>query len=180
MADRQPLGPATLGMRRLAIFDPAHGRQPMVSPEGRFTLIFNGAIYNHRQLRAELQRSGWNFRTDCDTEVLLAAFHRWGEGCVARLRGMFAFAVWDRDQEFLFLARDPFGIKPLYVHHTRQHLAFASELNALLASGLTPAELDPISVADYLAWLSVPAPAPSTATSSACAPAKSPAFLKAV
>lgn len=152
------IGPATLGMRRLAIFDPANGRQPMQSPDGRLTLIFNGAIYNHRQLRAELHRGGWNFRTDCDTEVLLAAFHRWGEGCVARLRGMFAFAVWDRDQESLFLARDPFGIKPLYLHHTRQHLAFASELNALLASGLTPGDLDPISVADYLAWFSVPAP----------------------
>jgi asparagine synthase (glutamine-hydrolysing) len=149
---------ATLGMRRLAIFDPANGHQPMVSPDARFTLVFNGAIYNFRVLRDELSGGGWHFRTDCGTEVLLAAFVRWGEACVGRLRGMFAFAVWDEHERTLFLARDPFGIKPLYYRHDGERLPFASELNALLAAGVFPAELDPVSVADFLGWFAVPAP----------------------
>jgi asparagine synthase (glutamine-hydrolysing) len=95
-------GDATLGMRRLAIFDPANGHQPMMSPDGRFTLIFNGAIYNFHALRDELAAAGdWAFRTQCDTEVLLAAFARWGERCLTRLRGMFAFAVWDAQEQSL-------------------------------------------------------------------------------
>ncbi|MFZ4696316.1 MAG: asparagine synthetase B, partial [Verrucomicrobiia bacterium] len=105
---------ATLGMRRLAIFDPANGHQPMVSPDGRFTLVFNGALYNFRALRDELAGGDWSFRTNCDTEVLLAAYARWGAACLKRFRGMFAFAVWDNREHELFLARDPFGIKPLY------------------------------------------------------------------
>ena len=148
----------TLGMRRLAIFDPANGHQPMSSPDGRHTLIFNGAIYNHRALRDELSATGWAFRTHCDTEVLLAAFGRWGERCLGRLRGMFAFAVWDESERTLFLARDPFGIKPLYYRQDGGRLIFASELNALIASGVSDAAIDPLSVADYLAWLAVPAP----------------------
>jgi asparagine synthase (glutamine-hydrolysing) len=150
-------GEANLGMRRLAIFDPANGHQPMVTPDGRYTLIFNGAIYNHRALRAELE-GGWTFRTHCDTEVLLAAFARWGEACLGRLRGMYAFAVWDAADDRLFLARDPFGIKPLYYRQDGRRLLFASELNALIASGAAPAEIDPRGVADYLAWFAVPAP----------------------
>lgn len=152
------VGAATLGMRRLAIFDPTNGHQPMRSPDGRFTLIFNGAIYNFRALRDELAGAHWQFRTACDTEVLLAAFARWGADCLSRLRGMFAFAVWDAHAQSLFLARDPFGIKPLYYRHDGARLLFASEINGLLASGLVRAELDGISVCDYLAWLAVPAP----------------------
>ncbi len=152
------VGPATLGMRRLAIFDPANGKQPMRSPDGRFSLIFNGAIYNFRALREELAGTHWQFRTNCDTEVLLAAFARWGAECLSRLRGMFAFAVWDAHEQSLFLARDPFGIKPLYYRHDGRRLLFASELNGLIASGLVPAELDPVAVGDYLGWLAVPAP----------------------
>src|ERR1035437_671561 len=151
-------GVATLGMRRLAVFDPTNGHQPMVSPDGRHTLVFNGAIYNFRALRDELAGGGWSFRTNCDTEVLLAAFARWGDRCLARLRGMFAFAVWDAQEQSLFLARDPFGIKPLYYRHEGTRLLFASELNALLASGAVTTEIDPLSVADYLAWFAVPAP----------------------
>ncbi len=149
---------ATLGMRRLAIFDPANGHQPMHSADGRFTLIFNGAIYNFRALRDELAAAGWAFRTQCDTEVLLAAYATWGERCLPRLRGMFAFAVWDNRERTLFLARDPFGIKPLYYRHDGSRLLFASELNALVAAHAFAATIDPLSVADYLAWLSVPAP----------------------
>lgn len=152
------LGPATLGMRRLAIFDPANGHQPMQSPDGRWTIVFNGAIYNFRALRDELAGSGWGFRTDCDTEVLLAAFAHWGERCLDRLRGMFAFAVWDHREQGLFLARDPFGIKPLYLQQRGAQLLFASELRALHAGNSGAREIDPAAVADYLAWLAVPAP----------------------
>ena len=151
-------GDATLGMRRLAIFDPANGHQPICSPDGRFTLVFNGAIYNFHALRTELAATGWAFRTQCDTEVLLAAYAHWGEQCLGRLRGMFAFAVWDQQEQSLFLARDPFGIKPLYFRHDGTRLLLASELNALLAAAAFPAEIDPLSVADYLAWFAVPAP----------------------
>ncbi len=149
---------ATLGMRRLAIFDPANGHQPIRSPDGRFTLVFNGAIYNFRALRDELTGHGWTFRTNCDTEVLLAAYAVWAEACLPRLRGMFAFAVWDDRDRTLFLARDPFGIKPLYYRHDGPRLLFGSELNALIASATFSAEIDPLSVADYLAWFAVPAP----------------------
>jgi asparagine synthase (glutamine-hydrolysing) len=148
---------ATIGMRRLAIFDPANGQQPMRTPDGRLTLVFNGAIYNYRELRAELAAT-WSFRTECDTEVLLAAYARWGGECVRRLRGMFAFAVWNESERTLFLARDPLGIKPFYYRHDGATLAFASELNALLAGGTFAPSIDPGSVNDYLGWLAVPAP----------------------
>ncbi len=154
------LGPATLGMRRLAIIDPAGGHQPVASACGRYHLVFNGCIYNHRELRAELAAGGYPFRTQCDTEVLLAAYVRWGEDCLPRLRGMFAFAVWDGQERRLFLARDPFGIKPLYYCHdaTVDRIAFASELNALLAGCPATPRIDAHAVAEYLAYFAVPAP----------------------
>jgi asparagine synthase (glutamine-hydrolysing) len=152
-------GPASLGMCRLAIIDPAHGHQPMISPDGRFSLIFNGAIYNYRELQAGLAARGWNFRTDCDTEVLLAGFALDGAACLRQLRGMFAFAIWDAREQKLFAARDPLGIKPLYYARLPEAgVVFASELNALLASGRVLREIDPVSVSEYLAWFSVPAP----------------------
>ncbi|HEY1763631.1 MAG TPA: asparagine synthase (glutamine-hydrolyzing), partial [Opitutaceae bacterium] len=152
------IGPATIGMRRLAIFDPANGHQPMVTPDGRYTLVFNGAIYNYRTLQADLEGLGFVFRTHCDTEVLLAALAHWGEKALARLRGMFAFALWDAFDQSLLAARDPFGIKPFYYRHDGGRFLFASEVSALLASGMVPAEVDPESVAEYLAWFAVPAP----------------------
>ncbi|AOS45756.1 Asparagine synthetase [glutamine-hydrolyzing] 1 [Lacunisphaera limnophila] len=152
-------GDVTLGMCRLAIFDPANGRQPTTTPDGRFTIVFNGAIYNHRELRTGLEAEGWTFRTHCDTEVLLAAYARYGADCLPRLRGMFAFAVWDTREHTLFAARDPLGIKPLYYARLRDTgLVFASELNALLAGGQIAREIDPAAVGEYLAWFSVPAP----------------------
>jgi asparagine synthase (glutamine-hydrolysing) len=151
-------GPATIGMRRLAIFDPANGHQPMTTPDGRHTIVFNGAIYNFRILQAELESAGWTFRTRCDTEILLAALAQWGQAALNRLRGMFAFALWDASDDSLLLARDPFGIKPLYFTQIGQRLSFASEISALIASGVIDAEIDPVAVADYLAWLAVPAP----------------------
>lgn len=149
---------ASLGMARLAIIDPAHGHQPMTSPDGRFHLVFNGAIYNHRELRASLEPE-WTFRTQCDTEVLLAAFVRYGANCLEKLRGMFAFAVWDTFEQTLFAARDGLGIKPFYyARRADRSLVFASELNALFASRLIDREIDATSVGEYLAWFSVPAP----------------------
>ncbi len=152
-------GPATLGMRRLAIFDPANGHQPMSTPDGRWHIVFNGAIYNFRELRTRLESAGRVFRTQCDTEILLGAVAEWGEAALPRLRGMFAFAAWDAREQTLLLARDPFGIKPLYYSlGLGGSLLFASELNALLASGHVSATPDPAAAAAYLAWLAVPAP----------------------
>ena len=155
-------GAATLGMRRLAIFDPQHGHQPMHTSDGRFHLIFNGAIYNFKALRAELAGQGHTFQTDCDTEVLLAALVEYGEAALPKLRGMFAFALWDTLDQSLFFARDPFGIKPLYYAPpcaaTGDLLVFASELRALLASGVVSTDVDPVAVSDSLAYLAVPAP----------------------
>lgn len=150
-------GDATLGMARLAIIDPAKGRQPMRA--GRHVLVFNGAIYNYRELKAELARSGWEFRTDGDTEVLLAAYATWGRDCLPRLRGMFAFAVWDAAARSLFAARDGLGIKPLYYSRLPNGgLALGSEVKVLLASGLIEREVDPAAVGEYLARFSVAAP----------------------
>lgn len=150
---------ATLGIRRLAIFDTANGHQPMVTSDGRFTLVFNGAIYNFRELGAELAALGWTFRTRCDTEVLLAALTQWQTQCLTKLRGMFAFALWDNVERQLTLARDPFGIKPLYYHWRDDgSLLFASELNALLSSRSLPVEIEPRAVSAYLSYLAVPAP----------------------
>jgi asparagine synthase (glutamine-hydrolysing) len=152
-------GDATLGICRLAIIDPANGHQPMTSPDGRLTAVFNGAIYNYRELQPDLAARGWSFRTNCDTEVLLAAFAHHGPACLPRLRGMFAFAVWDARERTLFAARDPLGIKPLYYARLPDTgVVFASEINALLASRQVAREIDPASVGEYLAWFSVPAP----------------------
>jgi hypothetical protein len=111
-------GAAGLGHTRLAIIDPAHGHQPMASDDGRVAVTYNGELYNFRELRAELERAGHRFRTTSDTEVVLHAWIEWQERCVERFRGMFAFAIVDRDRELVFLARDHFGIKPLVYFST--------------------------------------------------------------
>jgi len=122
-----------LGHRRLAILDlsPA-GHQPMQSPDGRLVLVFNGEIYNFQELRVELESLGHAFRSRTDTEVLLAAYRQWGDACVHRLNGMFAFAVWDVHENRLFLARDRYGIKPLYYRFAGRVLLFASEVKSIL------------------------------------------------
>lgn len=152
-------GPATLGMRRLAIFDPANGRQPMSSPDGRHHLVFNGALYNFRELRPGYAARGWVFHTDCDTEVLLAALALDGESALPALRGMFAFAWWDATERTLLLARDALGVKPLYYYtDTAGRLLFASEIRALRASRAVPGDIDPAAAADFLRRLAIPAP----------------------
>ena len=125
-----PDGSVGLGHVRLAIIDVEAGAQPMSSEDGRYTIIFNGEIYNYIELRAEL--GGEGFRTRSDTEVVLRAFQRWGPECLSGLRGMFAIAIWDSVEQKLFLARDRFGIKPLYWAKTSVGLYFASEIKALL------------------------------------------------
>ncbi|MBX9930359.1 MAG: asparagine synthase (glutamine-hydrolyzing) [Methylobacterium sp.] len=119
--------------RRLSIIDAAGGHQPMASADGAITLTFNGEIYNYVELREELRRLGHDFRTGSDTEVLIEAYRAWGEKCVSRLRGMFAFALFDAANQSVLMARDPFGKKPLFLSQTRGRIAFASEISALTA-----------------------------------------------
>ena len=146
-----------LGHVRLSIIDLAGSPQPMVSADGQAVLVFNGEIYNYRELREELRAAGAQFRTDGDSEVILAAWQRWGVDCLPRLHGMFAFALYDCIERTLFLARDRLGVKPLfYARLSDGSLAFASELKGLLAHPLLRRELDPLAIEDYLAWGYVP------------------------
>jgi asparagine synthase (glutamine-hydrolysing) len=148
-----------LGHRRLAILDlDVRANQPMVSADGRYAIVFNGEIYNFRELCQELEADGIVFCTTSDTEVLLTLFAREGERMLPRLRGMFAFAIWDTQSRELFLARDPYGIKPLYYTRTKDGLLFASQVKALLASGLVSLEREPAGLAGFYLWGSVPEP----------------------
>ncbi len=147
-----------LAHRRLSIVDLSPlGRQPMATPDGRYHVVFNGEIYNFRALRAELEGRGHRFRSECDTEVLLYGYREWGRGLLPRLRGMYAFALWDEVLGELLLARDPLGIKPLYWSADGGRLAFASEIRPLRALARSGA-VDPQGVASYLTWGSIPAP----------------------
>lgn len=150
--------PCSLGHRRLAIIDLNTGAQPMTTPDGRFGLIYNGEVYNFRQLRGELESLGDVFTTQSDTEVLLRACARWGRQALTRLRGMFAFALWDARAQTLLLARDRLGLKPLYYAIVGERLLFGSEIKALLAHPGVSRELNPQAVDDYLTYLYVPAP----------------------
>ena len=148
-----------LGHRRLAILDlDARANQPMVSGSGRYVIVFNGEIYNFRALRRDLEADGVSFCTTSDTEVLLALYARDGERMLPKLRGMFAFAIWDTTARELLLARDPYGIKPLYYAQTPQGFIFASQVKALLASGWVSQELEPAGLAGFYLWGSVPEP----------------------
>src|SRR5579863_4607909 len=138
------LASVALGHRRLAILDLAPtGAQPMVTPDGRFAMTYNGEIYNYVELREELERGGWRFRSTGDTEVLLAGWATWGAGVLRRLTGMFALCVVDFAAGRAFLARDPFGIKPLFIAQVGTSLLFASEIGALLVRGGVSAKLEP-------------------------------------
>lgn len=147
-----------LGHLRLAIVDLATGNQPMASRDSRFTIVFNGEIYNYIELRDELKALGHSFCTASDTEVLLAAYAHWGGGCLGRFRGMFAFAIWDEVEQSLFLARDPLGKKPLFYLHKGREFAFGSEFAALCAHPEFDAAVNPWAVAQYLMYKYVPGP----------------------
>lgn len=154
-----PDGPVGLGHRRLAIIDLATGDQPMHSPDGRAVLVYNGETYNYFLLRRELLAEGATFRTSSDTEVLLVAWQRWGPAMLHRLRGMFAFALWDKDRETLFLARDRLGIKPLYYAILADGaVLFGSEPKALLPCREVDRGLDLTSLDAYLDLYYVPPP----------------------
>ena len=155
------------GHRRLSIIDTSSaGHEPMFSHDGRLVLTFNGEIYNYRELREELAAKGHQFRTQTDIEVLLTAWQEWGEASLARLNGMFAFALWDEKERALFLVRDHVGIKPLYYAQCQKpdreggqrSFLFASEVKSILASGLIKAELDHESLHQFLTFLWVPDP----------------------
>jgi asparagine synthase (glutamine-hydrolysing) len=151
-------GPVALAARRLAIIDIPGGDQPITGADGRVTVVQNGEIYNHEPLRRELERRGHRFQTRSDTEVLLNLYEEHGLGFLERLRGMFALALWDRDEERLVLARDAFGIKPLYYWEHGHELSFASELRALACQPGFPREIDTDAVEAYLAFNSIPGP----------------------
>jgi asparagine synthase (glutamine-hydrolysing) len=152
------LGPAGLGHRRLSIIDLATGDQPMTNEDHSAWVVFNGEIYNYRALRDELGSRGRRFHTTSDTEVILAAYEVWGDACLDRLRGMFAFAIWDERRRRLLLARDRLGIKPLAWTFREGRLLFGSEPKALLEDPAVPAELDCGALRDYLTLLYVPSP----------------------
>lgn len=153
-------GPVAFGHRRLAIIDLSErSRQPMVDAAIGLSLVFNGTIYNYPELRHELIGRGHVFFSDGDTEVILRAYAEWGENCVERLHGMFAFALWDANRQQLFLARDRLGIKPLYFARTEKFFRFASNTQALLAAGEIDTALDPVALHhQFMLHASVPAP----------------------
>ena len=148
---------AALGNQRLSIIDVAGGHQPIGNEDGTIWASFNGEIYNFRELRRELEAQGAKFRTDGDSETILAAWQRWGPDCLIRLEGMFAFALYDCDRRQLFLARDRLGVKPLFTATLSDgSLIFASELKGLLAHPLMRSQVDPLAIEDYMTWGYVP------------------------
>jgi asparagine synthase (glutamine-hydrolysing) len=151
-------GPVGLGHRRLAIVDRSGGRQPLSNEDGTVWAIFNGEIYNHLSLRAELEKRGHRFSTHSDTEVLVHGYEEWGKAMVQRLRGMFAFALWDERKNGLLLARDRLGIKPLYLTHVGKDFLFASEVKALFCFADVRREEDTSRLPEYLALRYVPGP----------------------
>ena len=141
-----------LGFRRLSILDLTHaGHQPMSTTDGRVSMVFNGEIYNYLELRKELQVLGHHFTSTGDAEVLLTSYRQWGRACVDRLVGMFAFCIYDRDAGYCFLARDRFGVKPLFFASTSRGVLFASELKVIRASGLWNGDLNMSRFAMFIA-----------------------------
>jgi asparagine synthase (glutamine-hydrolysing) len=142
-----------LGNRRLAILDLSPlGHQPMHDPETGNWVVYNGEIYNFRDIRGELESLGATFVSHSDTEVLLKSYGRWGEKCIEKFSGMFAFALWDSRQHKLFMGRDPMGIKPLYYAQSGAYFVFASEVRSLLGTGLVPRQIDPAGILNYLTF----------------------------
>jgi asparagine synthase (glutamine-hydrolysing) len=155
-------GPVAFGHRRLSIIDlSSKANQPMVDATLQLALVFNGTIYNYRELRVELQGMGYQFFSEGDSEVILKSYHAWGQNCVKRFKGMFAFGLWDQRSGQLFLARDRFGIKPLYLTQDTQRLRFASSLPALLAGGGVDTTLDTVALHHHFTLHTV-VPAPRT------------------
>jgi asparagine synthase (glutamine-hydrolysing) len=149
---------AGLGARRLAIIDVAAGHQPISNEDGSITVAYNGEIYNFNELRDQLLASGHRFRTHCDTEVIVHAYEQWGDSCVTRFNGMFAFAVWDDNRRRLLLARDRMGVKPLVYLQRGRQLMFASEIKSLLEDRTVAREVDCDVLMQYLSFFAIPEP----------------------
>src|SRR5690606_19897130 len=150
---------AGLAMRRLAIIDLAHGKQPIRNADGTKWIVFNGEIYNYQELREVLEERGHKFYTNSDTEAIVHLYDEYGAECVTHLRGMFAFAIWDETAKELFIARDRVGKKPLlYSHRPNGDLIFASEFRSMLEHPAIGREVDPRAIDAYLSYLCVPAP----------------------
>ncbi len=147
-----------LSHKRLSIIDLASGQQPMISPDGQYSIVFNGEIYNHGEIRKELENLGYSFNTHSDTEVLLKSYSHWKEDCLQRLRGMFAFCVYNNEDGSLFLARDRLGIKPLYYGKWDNSFIFASECKAILKYPGFPRDINYQAMSDYFSLMYIPAP----------------------
>ena len=147
-----------LAYRRLSIIDLNTGNQPIGNEDDSVQIVFNGEIYNFRTLREELISCGHTFKTDSDTETIVHAYEEYGEECVTHLRGMFAFAIWDAKRELLFMARDRFGKKPLFLWEQGDSLRFASEIKSLLVAGDGDIQVDLDGIYEYLLYRYVPAP----------------------
>ena len=148
-----------LAHRRLSIIDLSTGHQPLGNEDGMIQIVFNGEIYNFQGLRDELIAAGHRFTTHSDTETIVHAYEEWGDDSVVRLRGMFAFAIWDGIKQRLLLARDRFGKKPLFLHESGGTLLFASEIKSILAFPGVERKVDQAALWEYLAYRYVPAPA---------------------
>jgi len=151
-------GPVGLGHRRLSIIDVGGGHQPISNADDSHWIVFNGEIYNHQELREELEQQGFHYKTHTDTETILHAYAAYGTDCVAKMRGMFAFAIWDARKQRLLLARDHFGIKPLYYTQTTDAFLFASEMKALFLDDAVDEALDLTAIYDYFTFKFVPGP----------------------
>ena len=146
-------GALAFGHLRLSILDlSAQGHQPMATPDGKTWIVYNGEVYNFREIRSDLQALGWVFHSESDTEVILAAYRTWGLDAVERFRGMFAFALWDDTKNVLHLCRDRFGVKPLYFSLRNGRLAFSSEMKGLICGGHTARRPDSLSVAEFVQY----------------------------
>src|SRR6266705_897915 len=145
-------GPVGIGMRRLSIIDVAGGHQPISNETGTIWIVFNGEIYNHAELRKKLEPLGHRYRTNSDTETIVHLYEEYGRDCVQHLRGMFAFAIWDRRSRRLFIARDRLWIKPLYYFYDGKKFVFGSEIKAILAYPGIKAEFNQNTLAEYLAF----------------------------
>lgn len=151
-------GPIALAQRRLSIIDLESGHQPLANEDETIWITYNGEIYNYPQLMAELEQRGHHFRTRSDTEVIVHAYEEFGLAALSRLNGIYAFALWDARRQSLLLARDPFGVKPLYVWQTAQRIAFSSELKAFLADPTFARRVDAVALDEYLTFQFVPSP----------------------
>lgn len=149
---------AALGFRRLSIIDVAGGHQPLSNTDQSLWIVFNGEIYNYKEVRTELIAKGYSFKTNSDTEVIIHAYQAWGSRCLQKLNGMFAFAIWDTQRERLFIARDRLGVKPLYYWHSGSQFVFGSEIKSLLKFPDAPRQVDPEAINAYMSFLWIPDP----------------------